>query len=553
MLIGKCFMTRPARVAAVVFGVLMAAAPCAMAGSTGGYALRADADPDGDGVVSGADNCPDVFNPSQRDGDHDGVGDACAASPRLYVSNNPADGADYATIGAAVAAVRRTGTTIAVYPGTGPYVETVQLAQPLAVRIERFDDGSGRETVIDGGGAQAIVVAASVRPAATTLDGLTLQGNTGVLTNAALDAANLTFRTSAFGLDVAAGADARLRAAVVVGGNTGANVAAGATLTAERCRITGASEGVMTNGVVSLVDTLIADGRDGVLVQSSTGAVSLRYATLARFTALAIYNNGGTATVDRSIIWRAQNGLCDVPCVWISRSVVDAADCSTVAGNAWADALLAADYSLSAGSPCIDYGTPPPAESWEPTLDLAGRPRRLDGNGDGIAVSDCGALEYYPADRTPGEIRNVRWTGKAAIAWDADAAAATYHQYRGALGGLSPTSFGACGDAADANLADTAAPAEETPAPGAGVFYLVTGRDAAGHEGTLGYATGAERSRFSGCPASAGVGAARLSAAAAASRPSAAATSAHGPSRPAAAAAAQGPSRVQAALYGFTR
>ena len=500
MLIGKRFMTRPARVAAAVFGMLMAAAPCALAGSTGGHALRADADPDGDGVVSAADNCPDVFNPSQRDVDHDGVGDACAASPRLYVSNDPADGPDYATIGAAVAAVRRAGTTIAVYPGTGAYVETVQLAQPLAVTIARFDDGSGRETVIDGGSAQAIVVAAAVRPAATTLDGLTLRGATGVETHGTLDAANLTFRTSGTALDVAAGADARLRASAVAGGNTGARVAAGASLAAERCRITGTLAGVMTEGVVSLVDTLIADGRDGIMVMSSTGAVSLRYATLARFTALAIYNNGGTVTLERSIVWRAQNGLFGVPCVWISRSVVDAADCSTVAGNAWADAQLAADYSPSAGSPCVEFGTPPPGEAGDPTLDLAGRPRRLDGNGDGIAVSDCGALEYDPADRTPGEIKNVRWSGTAAIAWDADPAAATYHQYRGPLGGLSQTSFGACADAADANLADTLAPAAETPSAGAGFFYLVTGRDAAGREGTLGYATGAERSRFSGCP-----------------------------------------------------
>ena len=44
--------------------------------------------------------------------------------------------------------------------------------------------------------------------------------------------------------------------------------------------ITGTLSGVMTEGVVSLVDTLIADGRDGIMVMSSTGTVSLRYATL---------------------------------------------------------------------------------------------------------------------------------------------------------------------------------------------------------------------------------------------------------------------------------
>jgi Tol biopolymer transport system component len=35
------------------------------------------ADGDGDGVLDGADNCPDVANPSQADLDGDGIGDAC--------------------------------------------------------------------------------------------------------------------------------------------------------------------------------------------------------------------------------------------------------------------------------------------------------------------------------------------------------------------------------------------------------------------------------------------------------------------------------------------
>ena len=34
-------------------------------------------DDDGDEVIDFGDNCPDVFNPSQRDVDHDGIGDPC--------------------------------------------------------------------------------------------------------------------------------------------------------------------------------------------------------------------------------------------------------------------------------------------------------------------------------------------------------------------------------------------------------------------------------------------------------------------------------------------
>ena len=34
-------------------------------------------DPDGDGFPTGADGCPTIANPGQRDADHDGIGDAC--------------------------------------------------------------------------------------------------------------------------------------------------------------------------------------------------------------------------------------------------------------------------------------------------------------------------------------------------------------------------------------------------------------------------------------------------------------------------------------------
>ena len=39
--------------------------------------LSLDLDSDGDGIPDTEDNCPDVFNPDQADGDGDGIGDAC--------------------------------------------------------------------------------------------------------------------------------------------------------------------------------------------------------------------------------------------------------------------------------------------------------------------------------------------------------------------------------------------------------------------------------------------------------------------------------------------
>jgi hypothetical protein len=40
-------------------------------------------DEDGDTVLDRCDNCPDVYNPTQDDGDNDGVGDACDPAPAI--------------------------------------------------------------------------------------------------------------------------------------------------------------------------------------------------------------------------------------------------------------------------------------------------------------------------------------------------------------------------------------------------------------------------------------------------------------------------------------
>ena len=54
----------------------------------------------------------------------------------------------------------------------------------------------------------------------------------------------------------------------------------------------------------------------------------------------------------------------------------------------------AADYQLTSASPCIDRGYD--RDDHTDGLDAAGNPRQVDGNGDGIAHADIGALEYAP-------------------------------------------------------------------------------------------------------------------------------------------------------------
>ena len=50
-------------------------------------------------------------------------------------------------------------------------------------------------------------------------------------------------------------------------------------------------------------------------------------------------------------------------------------------------------YRLTAGSPAIDAAAPPSVAG---STDAAGRPRVVDGNGDGSAVIDLGAYEFNP-------------------------------------------------------------------------------------------------------------------------------------------------------------
>ena len=67
-------------------------------------------------------------------------------------------------------------------------------------------------------------------------------------------------------------------------------------------------------------------------------------------------------------------------------------------GNISADPQFARErprtaYRLTAGSPAIDAGAP---TSVPGSTDAAGRPRVVDGNGDGSAVIDLGAYEFKP-------------------------------------------------------------------------------------------------------------------------------------------------------------
>ena len=100
--------------------------------------------------------------------------------------------------------------------------------------------------------------------------------------------------------------------------------------------------------------------------------------------------------------------------------------------------------------------------------------------------------------KAPGELHDLAFAGDGqTLAWTSSPAANSHNLYRGDLGALAGGDFGACLE--DTILASSTADAE-TPAPGQGFFYLVTGENST-DEGTAGFTSGGpERIPAVSCP-----------------------------------------------------
>ncbi len=99
-----------------------------------GEALMMRVDPDGDGIVSGLDNCIGVANPDQRDSDGDGRGDACegpVSSADLVPSLSVSPPTRVGQVLTARIEVRNVG-----FAATGP--ATLEVVLPEEVRLRKI-------------------------------------------------------------------------------------------------------------------------------------------------------------------------------------------------------------------------------------------------------------------------------------------------------------------------------------------------------------------------------------------------------------------------------
>jgi hypothetical protein len=150
--------------------------------------------------------------------------------------------------------------------------------------------------------------------------------------------------------------------------------------------------GVTTAGAVAMHS--VAAAGPGIEVES--GTLTARHVTVYGSGAAGVRVAGGaSATVADSIVWGFGAGFAGT--FTAPRSVYPPTAI---------DPGLEPDLSLRAGSPLVDAGDPSPLAATEPEADAAGEVRIMDGNGDGTARRDIGALERRPP-RPPGTRGNL--------------------------------------------------------------------------------------------------------------------------------------------------
>jgi hypothetical protein len=452
-------------------------------------------DQDLDLVADCFDNCPTISNPSQGDRDGDFTGDVCDTNPVFRVSELDPE-ADYTTIQAAVDDAEESGTRIEIWSGL--YEESVVVDRDLVIRFVGIDDGSGPPE-INGDTEPGLDLMSTLMGKPIWVMNLAFSGDQGIRTDVPTRLRNLDFSGVAMtGLQLDGGAH-RARGLSMVGkGESGIVVGEDATLYMASAEIRGISAtAVRVDGSTSVDTALLVQNGSGIVVGPS-GSLVLAHATVAENAGAGlIVSEGGTVSLAHTILWGNSPDLVDVDCADVQWSVVGDPDCSGEGDNLYADPLFVGggDFRLAAASPALDHGPDPADYTGVPCFDFGMGPRLRDYDGDNLAQIDPGAYEHAnPALASEVELG---WSSPTVLAWVGGPPMVNYSAYRGDLSSLSYANFGVC------MVADDPATALEDPtlpAPGEGLFYLVTVVELAGPEGSLGLGTCAERSNFQPCP-----------------------------------------------------
>lgn len=126
----------------------------------------------------------------------------------------------------------------------------------------------------------------------------------------------------------------------------------------------------------------------------------------------------------------------------------------------------------------------------------------LDALGDSVGGPGPSSASYNldagpETTRPPGEVLNLRFTSKTALAWDGEPSVGSYNLYR-ALRADLPSGPGSC---LVQGLTSPAGSDPDSPTSGVCWFYLVTAENRLGEEGTSGKrSSGTPRPNPTPCP-----------------------------------------------------
>ena len=424
-----------------------------------------------------------------------------ASAPTLRVSSDPADLvaglAEYTTIQAAVDAATESGTTILVLPGFG-YGENVMVDRGLALRI--VGQTGGGVVVLLGGAGTAIDVVSTFPGTPVVVRDLTLAGLTGIRTAVDVVIDGVTLDGTALGVDIDGGT-ATIEATTFIGAIDGIDLAAGAVLEARRVDLAAPQTGLLLAGSAQLEQVLVRQALTGIIVFAG-GTADLRLSTVFNSIGVGIdATGGGAVSLDQSIVAANDGGdVVGLACSAVTLSLIEGVDCTGVNGNLTGPALLYATGEPLVGSPAIDAGLAPSSYVGEPCLDLWGVQRLWDGDDDGLATRDLGAIEHTPINFPLSAVTGLTWSDSETLQWDAQISAVEYHVYRGVLADLGYDDFGVCRDDLDVDRTDTTLIDASVPASGGGWFYLIEAEGSGGVTGGPGLGTCVERSKFAACP-----------------------------------------------------